>query len=135
MSWYSNNILCSFQRCVSRYLPDLIKGDMDSIQNDVRSYYASCVSLHAVAESWSICPDDLCKGVPIVEDHDTGSTDLMKCVLAVQEGEQTQVEFCLLLQFSSSDVRYLAIRYYHSRRTIGPSRPNYLHTFIPTQTS
>lgn len=53
------------------YLPDLIKGDMDSIREHVKSYYAS-------------------HGVPVVEDHDTETTDLMKCVSALQEKEQTQ---------------------------------------------
>jgi hypothetical protein len=32
------------------------------------------------------------QGVPIVEDNDMESTDLMKCVCALQEREKTQVE-------------------------------------------
>ncbi|KAG6917006.1 hypothetical protein DXG01_004271 [Tephrocybe rancida] len=50
------------------FLPDVIKGDLDSIREDVRSYYASL-------------------GVPVVHDEDQDSTDLMKCVGAIQEKE------------------------------------------------
>ncbi|KAJ7727282.1 thiamine pyrophosphokinase [Mycena maculata] len=52
----------------SLYLPDLIKGDLDSIRNDVKDFYIS-------------------HGVPVVEDPDQYSTDLMKCVSAIQDKE------------------------------------------------
>ncbi|KLO13474.1 thiamine pyrophosphokinase Thi80 [Schizopora paradoxa] len=55
------------------FLPDLIKGDLDSIRPDVRDFYAS-------------------KGVPVVHDHDQNSTDLMKCVVEVQTREAQQSE-------------------------------------------
>ncbi|KAJ8092997.1 thiamine pyrophosphokinase [Marasmius tenuissimus] len=53
----------------SRFMPDLIKGDLDSLRCDVRHYYAS-------------------QGVPVVEDSDQYTTDLMKCVTAVEEKER-----------------------------------------------
>jgi len=61
------------------YLPDLIKGDLDSLREDVREYYAS-------------------QGVPVVQDHDQNSTDLMKCVLSLREREQVDgIEYELII--------------------------------------
>ncbi|KAG6836822.1 hypothetical protein H0H93_002668 [Arthromyces matolae] len=51
------------------YLPNLIKGDLDSLREDVRSYYT-------------------CLGVPVIHDRDQNSTDLMKCVEGVEEEEK-----------------------------------------------
>ncbi|WVW86304.1 thiamine pyrophosphokinase [Kwoniella bestiolae CBS 10118] len=48
------------------YLPDIIKGDFDSIREDVRSYYTS-------------------RGVKVIQDKDEYSTDLMKCIAEVPE--------------------------------------------------
>ncbi|GJE96603.1 thiamin pyrophosphokinase [Phanerochaete sordida] len=62
------------------YLPDLIKGDLDSLRDDVREYYAS-------------------QNVSVVQDHDQYSTDLMKCVFALQEkeaAEGTQYDLVIL---------------------------------------
>ncbi|RDB25974.1 thiamine pyrophosphokinase 1 [Hypsizygus marmoreus] len=53
------------------FLPDLIKGDLDSIRDDVRRYYES-------------------QGVPVIQDDDQDSTDLMKCISAVEEKEQVE---------------------------------------------
>ncbi|KAI0701204.1 thiamine pyrophosphokinase Thi80 [Cytidiella melzeri] len=53
------------------YLPDLIKGDLDSLRLDVKDIYLS-------------------QGVAIVQDHDQYSTDLMKCVCALAEKEQNE---------------------------------------------
>ncbi|KIK17628.1 hypothetical protein PISMIDRAFT_685071 [Pisolithus microcarpus 441] len=53
------------------YIPDLIKGDLDSLRADVRDYYSS-------------------KGVSVIQDHDQNSTDLMKCVQAIQEHEKLE---------------------------------------------
>ncbi|KAI9632252.1 thiamine pyrophosphokinase, partial [Dioszegia hungarica] len=50
------------------YLPDLIKGDLDSLRPDVRRYYAD-------------------RGVQVKQDKDEYSTDLMKCVTEVEERE------------------------------------------------
>nr|XP_019010453.1 thiamine pyrophosphokinase [Kwoniella pini CBS 10737]OCF49234.1 thiamine pyrophosphokinase [Kwoniella pini CBS 10737] len=46
------------------YLPEIIKGDFDSIREDVKEYYRS-------------------KGVKVIEDKDEYSTDLMKCIAEV----------------------------------------------------
>ncbi|KAJ7475797.1 thiamine pyrophosphokinase Thi80 [Mycena latifolia] len=62
------------------FLPDLIKGDLDSIRNDVKDFYIS-------------------HGVPVVEDPDQDSTDLMKCVSAIQDQEalEQQGEYDIIL--------------------------------------
>ena len=59
------------------FTPDLIKGDLDSLRDDVRTYYSS-------------------RGVRIVYDHDQDSTDLMKCIAALVEDERAErhVEVC-----------------------------------------
>ncbi|KAE9410601.1 thiamine pyrophosphokinase Thi80 [Gymnopus androsaceus JB14] len=59
------------ENLASSYLPDLIKGDLDSLRADVHEYYAA-------------------KGVPVVKDQDQYSTDLMKCVSAVTEKEENE---------------------------------------------
>lgn len=53
------------------YLPHLIKGDLDSLRDDVKEYYAA-------------------RGVPIVHDHDQNSTDLMKSVVSLEERERLE---------------------------------------------
>lgn len=53
----------------SYYIPDLIKGDLDSLRCDVHHHYAS-------------------RGVPVIRDPDQDSTDLMKCVAAIEEKER-----------------------------------------------
>ncbi|KAF9236264.1 thiamine pyrophosphokinase [Melanogaster broomeanus] len=53
------------------YFPDLIKGDLDSLRQDVREYYSS-------------------KGVPVLHDTDQDSTDFMKCVKALEDKEATE---------------------------------------------
>ncbi|KAF9223928.1 thiamine pyrophosphokinase [Gyrodon lividus] len=53
------------------YIPDLIKGDLDSLRQDVREYYFS-------------------KGVTVLHDPDQDSTDLMKCVKALEEKETAE---------------------------------------------
>ncbi|KAH8100098.1 thiamine pyrophosphokinase [Cristinia sonorae] len=59
----------------SRYLPNMIKGDLDSLRSDVREYYTS-------------------QGVLVVRDDDQNSTDLMKCIYELsaiekQEGDNS----------------------------------------------
>lgn len=69
ISAHRKYIICL--RCFAndrRFLPYLIKGDLDSIRDDVRAYYTS-------------------QGVPIIGDKDQDSTDLMKCVEAITEKE------------------------------------------------
>ncbi|KAI0649262.1 thiamine pyrophosphokinase [Trametes meyenii] len=53
------------------YTPDLIKGDLDSLRDDVRAYYSA-------------------QGVRIVYDADQDSTDLMKCIGALVEDERAE---------------------------------------------
>ncbi|KAF7327626.1 TPK-B1-binding domain-containing protein [Mycena kentingensis (nom. inval.)] len=50
------------------YIPHLIKGDFDSLRPDVKAFYAT-------------------QGVPIIQDSDQYSTDLMKCVAAIESKE------------------------------------------------
>ncbi|KAH9838419.1 thiamine pyrophosphokinase [Rhodofomes roseus] len=64
----------------SLYRPNLIKGDLDSLRDDVREYYAS-------------------HGVPVVHDPDQYATDLMKCIRALEEkdtAEGTQSDLILI---------------------------------------
>ncbi|PPR05751.1 hypothetical protein CVT24_006690 [Panaeolus cyanescens] len=53
------------------FVPDLIKGDLDSIRPDVKAFYESL-------------------SVPVVQDPSQYATDLMKCIEAVEELEQAQ---------------------------------------------
>ncbi|KAG6810486.1 hypothetical protein H0H92_011666 [Tricholoma furcatifolium] len=57
----------------TKYAPDLIKGDLDSLRDDVRSYYSSL-------------------GVPVIQDEDQDTTDLMKCVETIEEREKKRGE-------------------------------------------
>ncbi|KAG2355044.1 thiamine pyrophosphokinase [Suillus spraguei] len=62
----------------SSFLPDMVKGDLDSLRDDVRSYYTSL-------------------NVPVIHDSDQNSTDLMKCVQALEEKERLtgrEVKLC-----------------------------------------
>jgi len=61
-----------FKEQLCSLLPDLIKGDLDSIREDVKEYYLS-------------------KGVPVVHDEDQNSTDLMKCVSSLSDLESQTV--------------------------------------------
>ncbi|KAI0314605.1 thiamine pyrophosphokinase [Amylostereum chailletii] len=54
---------------VDSFIPDLIKGDLDSLREDVRGFYET-------------------KGVPVVEDSDQDMTDLMKCLASLEELER-----------------------------------------------
>ncbi|KAK2460877.1 hypothetical protein APHAL10511_007347 [Amanita phalloides] len=53
------------------YLPHLIKGDLDSVRDDVRQYYIG-------------------QSIPVVQDDDQYSTDLMKCIASLQEREKEE---------------------------------------------
>ena len=55
----------------ARYTPDLIKGDLDSLREDVCAYYSS-------------------QGVRIVRDEDQDTTDLMKCIAALVDDEKAE---------------------------------------------
>ncbi|KJA22890.1 hypothetical protein HYPSUDRAFT_138327 [Hypholoma sublateritium FD-334 SS-4] len=61
------------------HLPDLIKGDLDSLRADVREYYAAL-------------------DVPVVQDDDQDSTDLMKCVSSLRTKEAAEdLEYTIIL--------------------------------------
>jgi thiamine pyrophosphokinase len=66
LSWFLQSQGSKADEC----LPDLIKGDLDSLRDDVRQYYETL-------------------GVPVVQDGDQYSTDLGKCVCSLQEKEQS----------------------------------------------
>ncbi|KAG5647410.1 hypothetical protein DXG03_000481 [Asterophora parasitica] len=55
----------------SAFLPDLVKGDFDSIRDDVRAYYAQ-------------------QGSTIIQDKDENSTDLMKCLFELEKRERAE---------------------------------------------
>ncbi|EIM90925.1 thiamine pyrophosphokinase Thi80 [Stereum hirsutum FP-91666 SS1] len=65
----ANRVHDLLREACSKYLPDLIKGDLDSLRDDVKDYYTS-------------------KGVPIITDEDQYSTDLMKCISSLEEIEK-----------------------------------------------
>jgi len=91
---------------VNDYLPDLLKGDLDSVREDVRRYYET-------------------RGVRVVRDDDQNSTDLMKCIRALQEKEEadgvdTPCDVVLLGGFSGRlDQTVHLLSYLHKLRKSG----------------
>ncbi|KAG2194566.1 hypothetical protein INT47_006525 [Mucor saturninus] len=70
----SNRLYDAFkhdQKILEQYIPDEIRGDMDSIRPDVRAYYES-------------------KSVTITKVSEQDSTDFMKCVSLLHEKEASQ---------------------------------------------
>ncbi|KAI0064781.1 thiamine pyrophosphokinase [Artomyces pyxidatus] len=67
------NRLHDILRAPAQRLPDLIKGDLDSLRDDVRTYYEG-------------------QGVPVVGDGDQYSTDLMKCIQSLEAKEKASGE-------------------------------------------
>ncbi|WWD03792.1 thiamine pyrophosphokinase [Kwoniella europaea PYCC6329] len=65
-AWKSAKITLCADGGANRYLPDIVKGDFDSIRDDVRLYYTS-------------------HDVRVIQDKDEYSTDLMKCIAEVPE--------------------------------------------------
>ncbi|GJJ12859.1 hypothetical protein Clacol_007105 [Clathrus columnatus] len=57
-----------------KFIPELIKGDLDSLRDDVRAYYLEEVVLP--------------KGVEIIRDPDQYTTDLQKCLASLSELEK-----------------------------------------------
>ncbi|KAK7044244.1 thiamine pyrophosphokinase [Paramarasmius palmivorus] len=51
-----------------KFIPDLIKGDLDSLKSNVQQHYSAL-------------------GVPVIKDPDQDSTDLMKCIASLEEKE------------------------------------------------
>ncbi|KAF5367544.1 hypothetical protein D9758_003668 [Tetrapyrgos nigripes] len=66
-----NKIDSDSEELLNLYKPDLIKGDLDSIRDDVKDFYSS-------------------KGVSVLKDEDQDSTDLMKCVNEVKQMEKKE---------------------------------------------
>ncbi|KAJ7576951.1 hypothetical protein C8J56DRAFT_1171229 [Mycena floridula] len=60
------------------YLPDLNKCDLNSLRSDVKEYHPT-------------------KGVPVVQDDDQDSTDLVKCVTALAETKKNGFQYELVL--------------------------------------
>ena len=72
---------------VDDFLPDLLKGDLDSVREDVRRYYETRVSrCYIIIPCSHVCR--FRKGVRVVRDDDQDSTDLIKCVRSLQEKEE-----------------------------------------------
>ncbi|CEJ05460.1 hypothetical protein G6F70_001320 [Rhizopus microsporus] len=72
----SNRLYDAFKhdkQLLEQYIPDEIRGDLDSIRPDVREFYES-------------------KNVKITKIHEQDSTDFMKCVYLLQEKEQERNE-------------------------------------------
>ncbi|KAI0303812.1 thiamine pyrophosphokinase [Multifurca ochricompacta] len=91
---------------VNSYLPDLLKGDLDSLREDVRQYYKT-------------------QGVSVVQDDDLNSTDLMKCIRSLQEkeevdGDDTPYDIVLLGGLSGRlDQTVHTLSYLHKLRKSG----------------
>lgn len=65
----------------------MIKGDLDSLRPKVKEYYSSRVCLICPprrADAWLT----LKQRVPVVQDKDEYSTDLMKCIEEVEKQEK-----------------------------------------------
>jgi len=87
------------------YRPIFVKGDLDSLRDDVREYYVS-------------------KGVPVSYDGDQDSTDLMKCVdelETIERDSSTQYELIILGGLSGRlDQTIHTLAYLHKLRKIRP---------------
>lgn len=78
------------------FVPDLIKGDLDSIRPHVQTFYSDLVSYPSSIIAFFLClllsaqDTDYVfeQNVPTIKDTDQYATDLMKCVDAVRELEK-----------------------------------------------
>lgn len=75
--------------CTHRYTPDLIKGDLDSLRDDVRQYYANKVCETSARGLLQVYGSRLTllvlqQGVPVERDGDQYATDLGKCIKALE---------------------------------------------------
>jgi len=89
----------------TEFTPDLVKGDLDSIRDEVRAYYTD-------------------QGIPVVHDMDQNSTDLMKCIAALEEMEHAggvQYDIVLLGGLSGRlDQTIHTLSYLHKLRLSRP---------------
>lgn len=73
---------------------------MDSLRSDVRERFAKLVSVIAVpVHRFLLIAVE--KGVPIIEDEDQNSTDLMKCLATIEEVESSTPTQPQVLFFAS----------------------------------
>ncbi|KAG0700718.1 thiamine pyrophosphokinase [Suillus ampliporus] len=90
----------------SSFLPDMVKGYLDSLREDVKLYYRS-------------------QNVPVSYDSDQDSTDLMKCVKALEEKER---ETTILIFIHTEIIRGLSGRLDQTVHTL-----SYLHKLRKTR--
>ncbi|KAI8614709.1 thiamine pyrophosphokinase [Chytriomyces sp. MP71] len=70
-----------------RFLPDMIKGDLDSLRKDVREWYEA-------------------QGVPVIQENDLYSTDFMKCMSEVERIELERGAFHDVIAFGALGGRF-----------------------------
>ncbi|VDB88429.1 unnamed protein product [Peniophora sp. CBMAI 1063] len=97
------DVLTSASVPTSNYLPDLIKGDLDSLRDDVRRHYFD-------------------QDIPVIKDSNEYTTDLMKCLESLQELEKEGQTYDVLLLGGLSgrlDQTVHTLHYLHKLRRTG----------------
>lgn len=81
-----------------RFIPDYIKGDLDSLRDDVKTFYESHVSfllIDFIIIIWSFTKlknkNKNKKGCKIIRDSSQEETDFVKCTQIIQTIEQKNV--------------------------------------------
>ncbi|CAG8772814.1 475_t:CDS:1, partial [Racocetra fulgida] len=72
------------------YIPHYIRGDLDSLRDDVRDFYISKVSKHSIYSFSKYITEQkaIDKGTEVEQDPDQNSTDFMKCIELVRRKER-----------------------------------------------
>lgn len=82
-----------------RFLPTMIKGDLDSIRPEVKEYYKARVRI-----KFSLLTGiDNLQNVPVKYEGDQDSTDLMKCISEVEALEKSTGISVKITSFWESD--------------------------------